>query len=304
MREHVTIVEVAPRDGFQAVGPQIPTETKFEVIAALHRAGVRRMEITSFVSEKAVPQLADAADVVAFANGLEGLDAQVLVPTPRHAERALAVGAKHLAAFFSASEAHNLSNIRRSVADSIADSRAIAVLAPGLDQVRLNVSTAFDCPFEGRITPDRVLDILDTLLPGLEQAEIALCDTTGRADPRQVRELFGLAADAFPEVAIWAFHGHDTYGLGAANAAAAYDAGVRVIDGAAAGLGGCPFAPGATGNVATEELVWMFEAMGIDTGIAMEPLLAAAEGITRIPGAECGGRVRTALLARKAAGRS
>ena len=293
----VEIVEVGPRDGFQSIGPLIETAAKISMIEQLYQAGIRRMETTSFVSPKAVAQLADAAEIVQAAAGLPGLDAQVLVPTARYAEQAVAAGAQHLCAVLSVSERHNLGNVRRTPMESVEDyGRMIASLPAGI-KMRLNVATEFDCPHDGRIATDAVLKLLDPLVAIAADVEIALCDTTGRADPVQVRELFGLARDKFPQVRAWAFHGHDTYGLGSANALAAWDAGIRVFDASISGLGGCPFAPGATGNVATEDLVWMFEHMGVSTGIDLERLLLPASSAAELPGAQIGGRVRDAFHA-------
>jgi hydroxymethylglutaryl-CoA lyase len=297
-RASATIVEVGPRDGFQSIGPFIPTDDKIALIAELHAAGVRRMEVTSFVSESALPQLRDAAEVLAAASQMQGLDPHVLVPTQRHADRAFAAGARHIAFVLSVSEWHNQSNVRRSRRDSCADYGRIVATMPAGTKVRLNLATAFDCPKQGRIAETAVLDLLDDLVVTCPKAEIALCDTTGRATPAQVAGLFGRVQARYPMTRRWAFHGHDTYGVGIANVAAAWGTGVSVFDSSCAGLGGCPFAPGATGNVATEDVVWMFEAMGIDTGISIEPLLDAARRAADFPGAQIGGRVRDALAAR------
>lgn len=295
---HVQIVEVGPRDGFQSVGPIIPTSVKIATIRALHDAGLRRMETTSFVSPSALPQMADASEIVAAVARVGGLDSQVLVPTARHAERALEAGARHLSAVLSVSERHNMGNVRRMPMESVADYGAMVAAMPVDARMRLNLATAFDCPHIGRIDESAVLDLLDHLVQVTPDVEIALCDTTGRADPVQVRRLFAAVKDRFPDVRGWAFHGHDTYGLGAANVLAAWDAGVRVFDAAVAGLGGCPFAPGATGNVATEDLVWMFGRMGVETGIDLDRLTSAAVDVAALPGAQVGGRVRDAVAAR------
>ncbi|WP_340314927.1 hydroxymethylglutaryl-CoA lyase [Rhizorhabdus argentea] len=294
----VTIVEVGPRDGFQSVDPFIPTPHKLELIEKLHAAGLRRMETTSFVSARAVPQFADAAEIVAFSNGLLGLDPQVLVPTARHAERALAAGATRLSAVLSVSEQHNMGNVRRTPMESVAEYADIIALLPAGASMRLNVATAFDCPHRGRIDPDAVLALLDHLVAVTGEVEIALCDTTGRADPAHVRTLFDAARYRFPEVSAWAFHAHDTYGLGTANVLAAWDVGIRVFDASVAGLGGCPFAPGATGNVATEDLVWMFERMGVETAIDLHMLVETAREVTELSGGQKGGRVRDAMMSR------
>jgi hydroxymethylglutaryl-CoA lyase len=264
--DNASIVEVGPRDGFQSVAPFIPTATKISIIEALYTAGVRRIEATSFVSPEALPQLADAAELLAAIESLPGLDAQVLVPTARHAARAIAAGARHLVFVLSVSERHNLSNVRRTPEESIEEYRGIIADMPAGTKIRLNLATAFDCPYLDRIPEVATLGLLDAIIAILPEAEVGLCDTTGRAGPAQVDSLFRHAFERFPQAAGWAFHGHDTYGLGAVNSLAAWQAGVRVFDAAIAGLGGCPFAPGATGNVATEDLIWMFETMGVATG--------------------------------------
>ncbi|RJF90271.1 hydroxymethylglutaryl-CoA lyase [Sphingomonas cavernae] len=291
----VTMIEVGPRDGFQPIVPFIPTARKIEIIENLYAAGVRRMEAAAFVSPSAVPQMADAPEILAAAAALPGLDAQVLVPTARQADRAIAAGARHLVFVVSVSETHNRNNVRRSPAESVEEYVRLVEHLPGA--IRLNVATAFDCPFEGRVSADAVFDLLDRLVPLAPSAEIALCDTTGRATPGQVMRLFGEAAARYPGGPSWVFHGHDTYGVGAANAFAAYQANVRAFDASVGGLGGCPFAPGATGNVATEDLVWMFENMGIATGIMLDRLVETAHDVTTIVGGQTGGRVRRALAA-------
>lgn len=298
----VQIVEVGPRDGFQSVGPIIPTARKIDLIAGLHAAGLRRMEVTSFVSESAVPQMADAAEVLAAARALPSLDAQVLVPTVRHAERALAAGADHLSFVLSVSAAHNQSNVKRSPAESALDYARILALAPRDTRIRLNLATAFDCPYDGRVAKAATLDLLETLLTDRTDLEVALCDTTGRVTPGHVRDLFEQAIARFPAAIRWAYHGHDTFGMGAANVLAAWNAGVRVIDASVAGLGGCPFAPGATGNLATEDLIYMFDGMGVRTGIDLDALLAVAREVCAIDGAQVGGRVRDAVSARQPCG--
>ncbi|MDF0542728.1 hydroxymethylglutaryl-CoA lyase [Sphingobium sp. H39-3-25] len=294
----IELVEVGPRDGLQSVREFVPTATKIELIRQLYDAGIRRMEVTSFVSEAALPQMADAAEIVAVANALAGLDACALVPTVRHAERALVAGTRHLAFVLSASEAHNRSNVRRSPLESADEFARLVETIPDGTRLRVNVATAFDCPMTGRVEAETVLQLLAGLIEIAPGAELALCDTTGRASPLQVASLFEAAKVRFPAADRWAFHGHDTYGAGAANVFAALLAGVRVIDAACAGLGGCPFAPGATGNVATEDVVWMLDGMGIATGIRLADLCRAAERIALVPGAQTGGRVRIALASR------
>jgi hydroxymethylglutaryl-CoA lyase len=296
--QSVNIVEVGPRDGFQPIGPFIPTEQKIALIDKLYEAGIRRMEATAFVSTRAVPQMADAPELMAHVAAKAGLDVQVLVPSQRQAERALAADAHHIAFVLSVSEAHNESNVRRTPQESVEDFRAIvAMLSPGI-KVRVNLATSFDCPFGGAVDPGETLRLLEPLVAIAPQAEFCLCDTTGRVTPNRVADLFARAHERYPHVGNWAFHGHDTYGLGVANALAAWNTGIRVIDSSFAGLGGCPFAPGATGNVATEDLVWTFAGMGVLTGIDLRCLLEAARQAAALPGACVGGRVREALGAR------
>jgi len=294
----VTIVEVGPRDGFQSIAPIIPTPVKTALIERLHAAGVRRMESTSFVSEKAVPQLADAPAIVEATARLPGLDAQVLVPTARHAERALAAGARHLSAVLSVSERHNMGNVRRTPLESAADYAQTAAIQPDGAGMRRNLATAFDNAHCGPVEASAGHSALERLLGGATRDPTRTRGAGGEAGPGEGRGPCGRGGRCSPEVLAWAFHGHDTYGLGAANALTAWDAGVRIFDAAVAGLGGCPFAPGATGNVATEDLVWMFDRMGIATGIDLERLIEAADMVAELPGAQVGGRVRNAIGAR------
>ena len=251
----VTIVDVGPRDGFQPITQLIPSATKIKVIERLYAAGIRRIEATAFVSETAVPQMADADTVLAAAQALPDLDVQVLVPNRRHAERALAAGATRLAFVLSVSEKHNMNNVRKLPAESVEEFARVVDLLPDGVAMRVNLATAFDCPFDGPVDPQRTLGIIEELAAIMPSAEICPCDTTGRVTPDHVGALFRDAKQRNPGVSDWAFHGHDTYGLGVANALAAIGAGVPVIDSSVGGLGGCPFAPGATGNVATEDLV-------------------------------------------------
>jgi len=295
----IELVEVCPRDGLQSVKTFVPTDIKIKLIRDLYAAGLRRIEITSFVSSEALPQMKDAKEIVAAAKSLDGLDASVLVPTVRHAERALAAGATHLVFVLSVSEAHNMSNVRRSPSESVSEYERLVAMMPAGIKLRLNVATAFDCPMKGRIEEAAVLALLADLVLIAPNAEVALCDTTGRASPSHVAHLFTLAKARFPTTARWAFHGHDTYGLGTANVFAAWQAAVNVIDASCAGLGGCPFAPGATGNVATEDVVWMMDRMGVASGIDIELLCGAAERIRLLPGAQTGGRVRDALASQR-----
>jgi len=301
MISRVEIVEVGPRDGFQSIAPIIPTATKISLIQDLYAAGLRRVEIGSFVSRSAVPQFADIVETLAGTRSLLGFDPQVLVPTERRADEALAAGADHLVFVLSVSERHNQSNVRRSTADSVEEYRRIVQRLAPATKMRLNIATAFDCPYQGQIPVSTTLAVLDPLIEMAPWVEIGLCDTTGRVMPNHVEELFAACFERFPGSSSWAFHAHDTFGLGVTNVLAAWRTGVRVIDGSVAGLGGCPFAPGATGNVATEDLVWLFDGIGVDSGVDIERLVAVAKRAQALPGAQSGGRVREALSARGAA---
>lgn len=301
----VTISEVAPRDGLQSIGPFVPTETKVALVRALHAAGVRRMEVGSFVSPKAVPQMSDTGEVLKAALALEGLESTVLVPNRKGWERAAEAGAHRIGLFMSVTEAHNQANLNRSGADSFADLAQIVreAAAAGV-KVRFNLSCCFHCPFEGVVPERDALDWVERAVALDPWMEVAICDTTGNAAPDQVSRVVGhavrswTAPDGTNRIA---FHGHDTYGMGVANVAAAWGAGCDVIDSAAGGLGGCPFAPGATGNVATEDVAWLFRRMGVETGLDWSGLLAAADLAAGVPGGMPGGRMRAVPAARQAA---
>ncbi len=297
-----TLIEVAPRDGFQPIGPFIPTDEKVAFVEAAHAAGLRRIEIGSFVNPAAVPQLRDTAEVLARTRGLPGLDPQVLVPNARGVALALAAGAQHLVYVISASDAHNRSNVRRDTDTSIREYGEVVRDLPAETRLRLNLATAFDCPFDGRMDEAFVLDRLGRMLDHRADVEVGLCDTTGRADPDHVASLAGACLRRWGGGTRFVFHGHDTYGLGLANIAAAWRAGVTGFDTAFAGLGGCPFAPGATGNTATEDAAWMFRRMGVDTGIDLHALVAVAVRAAALPGASPGGRVRAAMAGALASG--
>ena len=235
-----------------------------------------------------------AAELIAAA-GIPGLRPQVLVPTARRGRDAIAGGARFLVYVLSASEAHSRSNVRRAVAESMEDYARLLDALPADAGLRINLATAFDCPFEGRMPAGPVLDLIGRLAALRPDVEICLCDTMGRATPDHVGQLAAAAMAAPPRETGWAYHAHDTYGLGPATAHATYPEGVRVFDAAAGGLGGCPFAPGTTGNVATEDVVWMFERMGIGTGVDLGALLPVAQGAAALPGASASRRRRAAL---------
>ncbi|HEX2336816.1 MAG TPA: hydroxymethylglutaryl-CoA lyase [Hyphomicrobiaceae bacterium] len=291
----IEIVEVAPRDGFQAVKPMIATERKIALVEELAACGFPRLEIGSFVSPKAVPQLADTAEVLKRAKLPAGVRVQVLVPNAKGLERALEAGVEQVAWVISVSESHNRANVNRSVDESF---RAFAAAWSGLGanrpKLRFGLSTCFDCPWEGRIPEAAVVACVERAIAAAPELEIGICDTTGRAAPDHVASLFARLLPKYAsERVTFAYHGHDTYGLGVANAIEAYRQGVRVIDGAAGGLGGCPFAPGAAGNTASEDLVFAFEHMGISTGIRFDKLLDAATATAAVAPDQAGGKLRS-----------
>jgi hydroxymethylglutaryl-CoA lyase len=274
----VLISEVGPRDGLQSVKTVMSTEHKIRWISALHAAGIREIEVGSFVPAASLPQLADTAELVWHALTLPGLTVMALVPNMRGAEAALAAGVHKMTIPVSASEAHSLANVRKTREDMVAAVRDIVALrnatAPGV-KIEAGISTAFGCTIQGLVPEDDVLRIAALCVAaGVDDA--GLSDTTGYANPAQVRRLFGRLRGEIGDKA-GAAHMHNTRGLGLANCLAAYEAGVRTFDASLGGLGGCPYAPGASGNVVTEDLVFMFEAMGISTGIDIGRLLAARE---------------------------
>jgi hydroxymethylglutaryl-CoA lyase len=290
----VEILEVAPRDGFQAVRAFIPTETKIALIEALAACGFTRLEIGSFVSPKAIPQLADTPEILKRARLPKSLRIMALVPNARGLELALAAGIREVSWVISVSESHNRSNVNRSVDDSFRDfAAAWDALGADRPRLRLGLSTCFDCPWEGRIPEDAVVRAVERVAAAAPDVEIGICDTTGRAAPDHVGGLFARLMPRYASARVaFAYHGHDTYGLGVANAIEAWRQGVRIIDGAAGGLGGCPFAPGAAGNTASEDLVFAFEHMGVGTGIDFSKLLAAADRIAAVAPEQAGGKLR------------
>jgi hydroxymethylglutaryl-CoA lyase len=286
MRRHATLIEVAPRDGFQPIGPFIATDEKVAFIEAT----------------AAVPQLRDTAEVLERTRHLPHYDPQVLVPNARGVALALAAGATHLVYVISASDAHNRNNVRRDTESSIREYGDVVRALPAGIRIRLNLATTFDCPFDGRMPQDFVLERLAGMLEHRADVEVGLCDTTGRADPDHVADLSNECLRRWSDQGTrFVFHGHDTYGLGLANVAAAWRAGIDGFDAAFGGLGGCPFAPGATGNTATEDVVWMFRRMGVETGVDLDKLIPLAVRAAALPGAQPGGRVRAALAAACAA---
>jgi hydroxymethylglutaryl-CoA lyase len=272
----VLISEVGPRDGLQSVKATMPTADKFRWIDALVAAGLREIEVCSFVPAKLLPQMADATEVVRHALTHAGVTVMALVPNARGAESALKAGVHKLTIPVSASAAHSMANVRKTREEMIEEVRTIVRLrneiAPGV-KIEAGISTAFGCTIQGEVKEDDVVWVASQCIAaGVDEA--GLSDTTGMANPAQVRRLFNKVRAAIGDKT-GAAHMHNTRGLGLANCLAAYDVGVRTFDSSLGGLGGCPYAPGASGNVVTEDLVFMFEAMGVRTGVDIEKLLAA-----------------------------
>jgi hydroxymethylglutaryl-CoA lyase len=296
----VSIREVGPRDGFQNEPEVIPTERKIELIDALARTGVRRLEATSFVRADVIPQLADGAEVLAGIDVPAGVSVSVLIPNERGLDAALELRERlarerggrpafdEVNVFMSASEAHNRKNVNRSIAESLAGlevvlgrARAAGLRCEGV------ISTSFGCPYEGHVPVERVLGIAASLRDAGAQ-EIGFGDTTGMANPLQVREFFAAARDQLGEGTELTAHFHNTRGQGLANVLAALEADVSSFESSFGELGGCPVPAGATGNIASEDLVSMLHEMGIDTGIDLDALLACARRVQEILGRPLG----------------
>lgn len=274
----ILISEVGPRDGLQNIATVMPLAAKKAWIAAEAAAGVREIEVGSFVPAKLLPQLADTTEVVAFAKTIPGLTVAVLVPNARGAAAAIAAGADKLTLPLSVSETHSLANLRKTHAQVLDEARAIAAMIAALPVAQRphfegSLSTVFGCTLEGAIPDAQVARLADDLMQaGCD--EVGLADTTGYADPAAVRRMIALVRGVAGDRALTGIHLHNTRGLGLANALAALDAGLTTLDSSLGGLGGCPFAPGASGNIVTEDLAFMLVAMGYDTGIDLEKLTA------------------------------
>lgn len=290
MSDFVLVSEVGPRDGLQSIRSIMPLSAKKAWIDAEAAAGVREIEVGSFVSEKLLPQMADTAELVAHALTIPGLTVAVLVPNLKGAEAAIAAGAHKITVPFSASETHSVKNVRRTHVQMLEEVRAIAALVRGQSQRRPKfeggISTAFGCTYEGVVPAATVIRVAEQLMEaGCD--EVGLSDSVGYANPRQIKELSIAVRDAIGAGTFAGLHLHNTRGLGLANVLAGLDVGIRTFDSSLAGLGGCPFAPGATGNIVTEDLVFMLEAMGMKTGIDIGRLLSVREILREgLPGEE------------------
>jgi hydroxymethylglutaryl-CoA lyase len=294
MPKAVRIREVGPRDGFQNEPETIPTERKIELIDALARTGLKRLEVTSFVRADVIPQLADAAAVLAGIDVPNDVAISVLIPNERGLDAALEHRGRkidEISVFMSASETHNRKNVNRSIEESLDGLEVVLGRAHGEGfRCEAVISTSFGCPYEGHVPPENVLRIAQRLHSAGAQ-EIAFGDTTGMANPRQVREFFGAIGEhlrvATDGVELTA-HFHNTRGQGLANVLAALEAGVRSFESSFGELGGCPVPAGATGNIATEDLVSMLHEMGIDTGVRLSALLACSRRVQEILGRPLG----------------
>jgi hydroxymethylglutaryl-CoA lyase len=291
----VRVREVGPRDGFQNEPEEIPTQDKIRLINALMRTGLKRVEVGSFVRPDVIPQLADGAEVLAGIDPPADVALAVLVPNDRGLENALASRDRFHEAlvFLSASETHNLKNVNRPVADSLATCERMLpqIAAAGLRPMA-SVATSFGCPYEGHVPAERVYELAERFAAAGAQ-EISFGDTTGMANPRQVHAFYAGARERLPGVELTA-HFHNTRGQGLANALAALEEGVESFESSFGELGGCPVPPGSTGNIATEDLVSMFHEMGVETGIDLPALLDVSRDVQGVLGRPLGSHVLTA----------
>jgi len=297
-----TIYEVGPRDGLQNEARQVPTAEKIRFIDSLVAAGIRDIEITSFVSPKWIPQLADSAEVARGVRRPPGVRMSALVPNRRGLETALAAGMKEIAVFMSASETHNKKNVNKTIAETITAFEDIVphARAAGV-QVRAYLSTVFGCPYEGDVDPEVVV-ALTGQLRDMGVYQVSISDTIGVANPKQVEDVLGLVLAKHPASSL-AVHFHDTQGTALANCVVALTLGITTIDSAAGGLGGCPYAPGAAGNLATEDVVAMLHGMGVKTGIDLDKLTEASRTAATFVGHELPSKYLKAHIGKQARAR-
>jgi hydroxymethylglutaryl-CoA lyase len=291
-RPHVTVTEVGTRDGFQAEPRFIDTAVKAEIIDALIASGVRHVEATSFVSPRAVPQLADATDVLSRLTRRHEAHISALVPNARGAERALGSGVDSAVCFLSASETHNRANLNASIDQSLANVGEVVAIMRGKVKLRGAVACAFGCPFEGEVPVEAAMRCIDRYVE-LGVDTVGLGDTTGMATPPTVARLVEAIQRRHPKMPI-VLHFHNTRGVGLANVMVGLDLGIREFESSIAGLGGCPFAPGATGNICTEDLVYLLEESGFDTGVDLAALIDVARRVESVIGRPLPGQVMKA----------
>lgn len=295
----VKIVEVGPRDGLQNEAEHVPTAQKIELIEALGKTGLRQIEITAFVSPKWIPQMADAAQVAAGVKLPASVSTSALVPNLKGLESAKAAGMKEIAIFMSATESHSKKNINKSI-DEAVDTLAEVVTAAKADGIRVRgyLSVVFACPYEGKTNPKDVVRLSNRLFEmGVD--ELSLGDTIGAAAPNQVKDLLKLISSDKDKAKI-ALHFHDTRGTALANVLAGLDSGIMIFDSSIGGMGGCPYAPGAAGNLASEDLVYMLNEMGVKTGIDLDKLVDCGELAQTIVKRKLPGRYLQACLASRA----
>jgi hydroxymethylglutaryl-CoA lyase len=291
--DRVSIYEVSPRDGLQNERATVPLAGKLRLIDALGLAGLQRIEITSFVSPKWIPQLADADDVAAQAKAPTGCTFSALCPNAKGLERAKAAGLSEIAVFLSASETHNKKNVNKSIADTLLEfDEVVGPARQSGMRVRAYVSTVWGCPYEGDVDPRRSLDITRRLLD-MGCYQISISDTIGAGTPKQTKQILSLMLAEIPAPKL-AMHMHDTRGTALPNILVGLEMGIRDFDASVGGMGGCPYAPGAAGNMATEDLVYMLHGMGISTGVDLERLVEAGKVAESIVGRSLPGKVHQA----------
>lgn len=282
--QRISIQEVATRDGFQAECKFVETNDKIALINALSQTGLAKIEVTAFVSPKAIPALSDAEIVLREIERRPGVVYTALVPNERGAERAIEAQADELNLVMSATESHNLSNLRMTREQSLDTLKRVAVMAREAGPaINVSLSCAFGCPMEGDVSTDKVLDIVQRFIEEVGASGVTLCDTTGMAYPRQVAALTERYLNKWPQTEL-ALHFHNTRGMGLTNVLAGIDAGARRFDASLGGIGGCPYAPGASGNVCTEEIVHALEWMGYDTGVDLGALVVASKRLPALIG--------------------
>jgi len=290
LAKRVTICEVGTRDGFQIEPGFIPTEQKIEVVDRLSATGMPKIEVTSFVSPKAVPQLRDAEEVMARITRRPGTVYSALVPNDKGAVRAVDARVDEIHTVVSASESHNLANVNMTIAESMVKLRAVAEVARRARvAIAAGISCSFGCPFEGEVPVDRLESVVARLVE-LGARAIGLADTTGMANPAQVARVLERLMPRFPGIE-WTLHTHDTRAMAIPNVLAAMEMGVTQVDASIGGLGGCPFAPGASGNVCTEDLIHCLHAMGVDTGVDLDTLIATSRRVQEIVGRPLPGQI-------------
>lgn len=290
MNQRIYIQDVATRDGFQIESAFVPTDDKIALIDQLSHTGLAKIEVTSFTSPKAIPNLRDAEEVMRGITRVAGVEYTVLVPNVKGCERALACQVDEINLVMSASDTHGMANLRMTPEKSLAQFREIIEVTRGSSVfINASLSTTFGCPFEGEVPEARVYQLIQQLLDIGVQG-ITLCDTTGMADPAQVARICGEARQRWSQ-AVFTAHFHNTRGMGLANAVAALQAGIDRFDASLGGLGGCPYAPGASGNICTEDLVHMFQRMGLNTGVDLDALLAAAQRLPDLIGHDVPGAI-------------